>query len=346
MDATKQAPRFLGVATVATGLVALRHRLLSSGTRTTSTWGPRWLAIGLAGALGKLANAMGVQFESDTIEKWHADPSKRLDPERQYLICWHPHGALTFCAAFFTSKLAAQSTTREAPGPKRWFVGIANLLFRFPFLGEFMALVNARPVTQRMAEEILLQGHSYAIQPGGIPEQVLTDHRREMLVFPPNLGFCRLALKYGVPLVPIYAFGENQVFTTYEWSRQATSRLHKSFGIAVPLVNPIPNKTGIHMKWGRPVEVGSAEEQASDTRVQQIFAQYLLELGRLFAEHCYHCLPSEVAALGLTVVWRGHSKSELESLLAREALDAGVPKCLHAACGLPRTVQPVFQSKL
>eukprot|EP00930_Biecheleria_cincta_P063533 TRINITY_DN49075_c0_g1_i1.p1 TRINITY_DN49075_c0_g1~~TRINITY_DN49075_c0_g1_i1.p1 ORF type:complete len:262 (-),score=36.00 TRINITY_DN49075_c0_g1_i1:119-904(-) len=261
-------------------------------------------------------------------------------------MCWHPHGALTFCAAFFTSKMAAQSTTKEAPGPKRWFVGIANLLFRFPLLGEFLALVNARPVTQSMSEKILQQGHSYAIQPGGIPEQVITDHRREMLVFPPNLGFCRLASKYGVPLLPIYSFGENQVFTTYEWSRQATSELHKSLGIAIPLVNPIPNKIGLHMKWGRPVEVGSADEQASETRVQQIFAQYLLELGRLFAEHCYQCLPSEVAAAGLTVVWRGHSKSELESLLAREASDAGVPTCLHPACGISKRAQPVLQSKL
>ena len=107
-----------------------------------------------------------------------------LDPQRQYLTCWHPHGALTFCAAFFTSRMSAESTTALAPGPHNWFVGIATLLFRFPFIGEYLALVKARPVTQSVSEELLEKGRSMALQPGGLPEQIVTDHRKEQLVRP------------------------------------------------------------------------------------------------------------------------------------------------------------------
>ena len=32
----------------------------------------------------------------------------------RYLTCWHPHGALTFCAAFFTSKMHLGSATKGA----------------------------------------------------------------------------------------------------------------------------------------------------------------------------------------------------------------------------------------
>ncbi|CAJ1412623.1 unnamed protein product [Effrenium voratum] len=167
----------------------------------------------------------------------------------------------------FTSGMAARSTLPAAPGPRNWFVGIATLLFRFPFIGEYLALVNARPVTQRMSDKLLAAGRSMALQPGGLPEQVVTDHRKEQLVarrvngtykalsgakqvFPPGLGFCRLALKHGTPLLPIYVFGENQVFTTYEWGRRTTQSLFRRFGIAVPLINPWPNNLTLHMPLG------------------------------------------------------------------------------------------------
>ena len=39
------------------------------------------------------------------------------------------------------------------------------------------------------------------------PLFVSCDLPRSAEVFPPNLGFCRLALKHGIDLLPIYAFG-------------------------------------------------------------------------------------------------------------------------------------------
>lgn len=315
---------------LAAGLVVARQEMLHAAVRRGATlWGPRWLAIGLSEMLRRLAYMMGVQFESDTIEKWQKDPEKRLDPNRQYLTCWHPHGAFTFCAAFFTSKMAAESTTDLAQGPRNWFVGIATLLFRFPLVGEYLALVNARPVTQDMSDELLRQGRSVALQPGGLPEQIMTDHRKEHLVFPPNLGFCRLALKHGIDLLPIYAFGENQVFTTYQWGRETTRAIFQRFGVAVPLINPIPNKLTLHMKWGRPIPMPAAIADPEDALVHKIFAQYLLALADLFQEHAANCLPEEVAQQGLHVVWRGHSKEKLDELLVLEAKGREIPPCLH-----------------
>lgn len=323
----------LGTAT-AGALIALRSAALKWATsKGAATVGPRWLAVWLSIQLGRVANLAGVDFETNTAEKWHHDPQQRLDPNRQYLTCWHPHGALTFCAAFFTSKMAAQSTTEDCPGPRGWFVGIATLLFRFPFVGEYLTLVNARPVTQSMSDKVLRAGRSLALQPGGIPEQVGSDHRREQLVFPPNLGFCRLALKHGVPLLPIYVFGENQVFTTYEWGRQTTAKLFNSFGVCVPLVNPLPNRVTLHMMWGEPVEVPGKSEDPEDSEVERVFARYLLSLGRLFGEHASSCLPEEVASQGLKVIWRGHSKEKLDALLESERNGGEIPPCLSFCDG-------------
>lgn len=340
-----QLQKLVGAVVVAGAAIGVRTVILSKGKKALEPWGPRWLAIGLSNFLGKAANAAGVQFASDTCEKFHEDPAKRLDPKRQYFCCWHPHGAFTFCAAAFTSNMTALSTTSSAPGPENWFIGIADLLFRFPVVGEFLALMNARPVTERMTKEILQKGHSFGLQPGGIAEQVRTDHRRELLVFPPQLGFCRLAIKYGTPLVPIYAFGENQVFSTSEWGRRTTLKLHDKFGIAVPLVNPLPNNVTIHMKWGQPVEVGEKQQDPKESQVQQTFARYVLELGRLFEEHRYQVLPPDVAAKGLTVMWRGNSKEALEKLLIEETHEGRLPACLQILSGLAKPEAPIL-SKL
>ncbi|CAE7619026.1 2-acylglycerol O-acyltransferase 2 [Symbiodinium microadriaticum] len=115
--------------------------------------------------------------------------------------------------------------------------------------------------------------------------QVGSDHRREQLVFPPNLGFCRLALKHGVPLLPIYVFGENQVFTTYEWGRQTTAKLFNSFGVCVPLVNPLPNRVTLHMMWGEPVEVPGKSEDPEDSEVERVFARISSKLTDLTGFH-------------------------------------------------------------
>jgi len=314
--------------------VWLRQKLLQSGAKSLDTWGPRWLAVALARAMNLVARCAGVKFETDTYAKWYEDPLKRLDPERQYLTPWHPHGALTFCAAFFTNTMTSQSTTPAAPGPRGWFVGIADLLFRFPLLGEGLVLWNCRPVSETVSQRILGSGRSYAIQPGGIPEQVLTDHRRELIVFPPTLGFCRLAIQHGTPLVPIYAFGENQVFSTYKWGRKTTRRLHQALGIAMPMINPWPNSVTLHMKWGRPVEVGAREESPPDERVREVFARYVAEVARLFEEHRHACLPADVAARGLTVLWRGHGKEELDGLLDAAGLERDQVPGLVTVSGL------------
>ena len=57
-------------------------------------------------------------------------------------------------------------------------------------------------------------GTSVGVNPGGNYEMTMSDHAQEQ-VFAQKLGFIRLALETGTPLLPMYGFGENQVFTCY-----------------------------------------------------------------------------------------------------------------------------------
>jgi len=181
-----------------------------------------------------------------------------------------------------------------------------------------LLLVNCRPANTRMINALMASGKTVALCPGGIHEQMATDPSQERAYFPSNLGFVRQAIKHGVPLVPVYTFGENQLYDVPDWSRQASRKLKAATGAGVPLalgrlgLPLVPKATSLQTFVGRAVEVGSADSNPSDEFVRTIFVKYCTELRRLFDEHKDVALPADVAARGIDIIWRGHEADAME----------------------------------
>ena len=89
----------------------------------------------------------------------------------------------------------------------------ASVVFLVPVIRELLLLMGVRDATKATLRKLLDSGHTVAIQPGGIWEMVMSDSSQEALYFQRSLGFVRLALEAGRPLLPCYSFGENQVRT-------------------------------------------------------------------------------------------------------------------------------------
>merc|ERR1711862_631155 len=136
-------------------------------------------------------------------------------------------------------------------------------------------------------------------------EQVNTDHLNECISFPGKLGFVRLAIKHGVPMLPCYNFGENQLFHTSEYMRKFNRFMYKKFGLANlvfhgrggilqtplfmnPLLLPSPG-AGLHCRMGEAVEVGPPDANPSEEKVQEVFQRYIVALKKLFDEHKDQC---------------------------------------------------------
>merc|ERR1712060_633504 len=138
-----------------------------------------------------------------------------------------------------------------------------------------------------------------------------TRHDQELAMFPANLGFIRMAIKYGTPLLILYVFGENQLYKRVDGMEKWTDTLLKATGLALPLFTgkaglPIsgltPRATDVHARWGTPVEVGDPDENPSDEKVEEVFRRYLAELRRVFYANAQKCLPPDVATRGLQIV--------------------------------------------
>jgi len=288
------------VLLAAIALYLLWRRHTAPAISLARPWGPRWLAALTGLAFSELLRVVG-RIPVATLKP----PSKGVDDSKQHVVVWHPHGALTTMAFMHCGY---HSVMKQ---PLTWFPGIAPVLFNVPFLRETTLLLNARAVSGKVMEKLASAGLNVGVQPGGIPEQLQSDHRREIAVFPPNLGFVRLAMRHGAALLPAYIFGENQAYTTYDVGRRATQKLFRMLGVVVPIMTGrwglpwlVPNKVDIHVCWGNAVSVGPANATPTDAQVEEVFGRYCAELLRVFDKNKDACLPPEVAARGLTIVRR------------------------------------------
>ena len=102
--------------------------------------------------------------------------------------------------------------------------------------------------TQETLDRALRSGRSVGLSTGGVWEQLHTSHEQEALSLLPNLGFVRLAMRHGVPLVPTYAFGENALYKTHNFGMSWREWVALKLRVGLPLATgrlggPFPRRT-------------------------------------------------------------------------------------------------------
>lgn len=281
------------------------RQVLARAEASASRIGPQWLGLLAHAAFSRFSHLVGVRMASEGGVGVDA-----IDPARRYMIVWHPHGFLAWSAMFFLGEKAVLGK----PHGREWFALVASALFRVPIVGEALMLMNGRRVDRKVVENLLERGASIAIQPGGVREQLLTRHDQEQVVFPARLGFIRHAIRHGVEfLLPCYIFNETQMFRRVRGMDGLSDWIYRRTGFGLPIVTArfgipmaglLPLPTDVHVRWGRPVEVGPKELEPSDERIEKLFAKYMTALQETFDAHAAECLPPEVAAKGLAIIRR------------------------------------------
>ena len=193
-----------------------------------------------------------------------------------------PHGAFAVAQIGFT--MFAFRNDRELALFHTRIAG-ASVLFYIPVVREMLLLVGVRDASRENVYALAKRDVSVAISPGGIWEQVNTDHRREKVYCQKRLGFVRLALAVGKPLVPIYSFGENQVFRTSKFMLRARLWIARNLWVGVPIIFgrfglPIPLPTKVTTVIGRTVELeGGIEDRGhpTDEEVERMFTLYVIK---------------------------------------------------------------------
>jgi len=184
-----------------------------------------------------------------------------------------------------------------------------DFLFAVPGVGSFLRRLGALPASNGQAESALARGACVVVYPGGDLEACRPWAQRNKIDFAGRKGFVRLALRSGVPVVPVVAHGgHHAVMVLARGDRVARAAgLHAlrinvfpflagfPFGIMSVLTPPLPMPAHLTLEFLPALDwTAHGPGAADDARVvsacyAEITGQLQAALDRLSAE-CPHPL--------------------------------------------------------
>ncbi|KOM32105.1 hypothetical protein LR48_Vigan01g166100 [Vigna angularis] len=150
----------------------------------------------------------------------------------------------------------------------------SSAVFYMPFLRHVWTWMGLTAVTKKNFISSLEAGYSCILVPGGIREALFLEPHSEIVFLKERRGFVRVAMEMGVPLVPVFCFGQTN---SYKW--------WKVPGLIQKLArSPIPFKNPLYIVVGRPIEIEKNPEPTME-QVDRVHSQFVEALKDLFARH-------------------------------------------------------------
>lgn len=227
-----------------------------------------------------------------------------LPSTRKYIFGYHPHGIISHGA------FAAFGT--EALGFAEKFPGITNSLltldsnFRIPLYRDYILALGIQSVSKESIQNILTKGgpngegmgRAVTIVVGGARESLSAQPGTMQLVLAQRKGFVKMAMRTGADLVPVLAFGENDLYD--QVSPQQHPLLHRlqmwvlrTLKFTLPFlhgrgifnydVGLMPYRRPLNIVVGKPIAVRQvADSQIESREIDRLHAEYVGELERMW----------------------------------------------------------------
>ncbi|XP_023320700.1 2-acylglycerol O-acyltransferase 1 [Eurytemora carolleeae] len=173
--------------------------------------------------------------------------------------------------------------------------------FWIPGYRELFASSGACAATKRGMESLLGRpgGVISVLVVGGAPESLNSDKEKIRLVLKKRKGFIKLALRYGVNLVPTFSFGEAFIYGQIpnpEGSlvRRIQDYLQHIVGFAPVLFfgrgvfqyayGIVPFRKPITLVVGKPILVQRVQNPSNED-IESLHSRYVSELTKLYSEY-------------------------------------------------------------
>ncbi|KAI5122490.1 hypothetical protein M0805_001399 [Coniferiporia weirii] len=219
-----------------------------------------------------------------------------LPADRPYIFGYHPHGIIGMGAL---ATFATESTgfSSAFPGIRPHLLTLASN-FHVPLYRDLLLALGVCSVSRASCANILRQGNGNAIciVVGGAAESLSAHPGTADLTLRRRLGFIKLAIQYGADLVPVFSFGENDIFEQMPNERGTIlhtlqKRFQTMFGFTLPLFHGrgmlnynlglMPYRRRIVSVIGRPINVVKSEKPTLD-QVHAVQKLYIEELYRIW----------------------------------------------------------------
>ncbi|XP_021438608.1 2-acylglycerol O-acyltransferase 1-like isoform X1 [Oncorhynchus nerka] len=223
-----------------------------------------------------------------------------LDPERNYLMGFHPHGILV--AGAFGNFCTEYTGFRELYPGMTPYLHTLGIWFSFPFFREYLMSSGVVSCSKKSLTHVLSQkggGNVSIIVIGGAAESLEARPGSLVLEALNRKGFVKIALRCGAHLVPVFSFGENDLFNQLKNPKGSLVRtiqegMRKTLGFSLPLFHArgvfqyslgfMPFRQPIYTIVGEPIVVERNVSPSSD-EVDRLHGCYLGALAKLFEQH-------------------------------------------------------------
>ncbi len=160
--------------------------------------------------------------------------------------------------------------------------GLADHLhFQIPGWREFLASLGAVEGTRENCRELMHAGESILVYPGGGREVMKRRDEKYQLIWKERLGFVRLAIEHGYPIVPFAAVGAEECYDVVldagdilatpvvgDLVRRFITRAEEIPPIVSGLAGtPIPRPQQFYFWFGGPIETTALAGKATDETV-------------------------------------------------------------------------------
>ena len=230
-----------------------------------------------------------------------------LDPSGNYLFGYHPHG-IVGVGALITFATSATGFDQAFPGLDLRLLTLA-INFYFPFTREVLMALGINSVTKESVVTNLTRkpGASVAIVVGGAAEALDARPGWAVLTLARRKGFVKMALKTGASLVPVFAFGENDIFDQVDNPDGGALRRFQNWckqliGVTPPLMygrnlsrgffrratgaktGVLPKRESIEVVVGAPIACPKTHDPTS-AQIDEYHARYVAALRDLYETH-------------------------------------------------------------
>lgn len=207
------------------------------------------------------------------------------------IFALEPHDILPFGALAFSSALK-----RFPPGPiSDSTLLVTSAIFATPFLKHTSTWLHGGPIDKTTFRRMLTRGKTAVIIPGGVQEVIVMNPEKPeqiALYLNKRKGFVKLALEYGSPIVPAFAFhvdgSYGYLLPRGKWIKNMARKIGflpllfwGRFGI--PFGIPRPRK--LHVVIGKPIDIPCEGLDVKEKSVSYYHGIFVKELQALFERH-------------------------------------------------------------
>lgn len=211
--------------------------------------------------------------------------SEEFDEHDQYFVGVHPHGTLIFQRIFWLTSDLRQFFARD------YRMLCASILFRVPLMRELTLFFGGVDAGRPTVEKVIHAGHNVVLYPGGLDEANTVESATQVQIRT-RTGFIRLAVQHGLPVLPMFCFGELEAVRAVPMlPRPLAKLLQRKFRVSSTLFvgrwgTFVPCRTPYNLVIGRAIATKRCEGgHALDEEVTRVHAAYKVELKRIYEEN-------------------------------------------------------------